>query len=174
VVVSRYIENPLCIDGFKFDMRLYVAVTSYTPLRVYLFEEGLTRFATVQYAGGGEELHNCCMHLTNYSLNKSSANYVRCDDPEVEDYGNKWSMSAMLRYLQEAGMDTAGMHGNTVKVNWTVTMVVEPGKVFSGGHLSMVWISWRSSLLTGALQCCAEVRHVPSACSLCICSSDNF
>lgn len=32
----------------------------------------------------------------------------RCDDPEVEDYGNKWSMSAMLRYLQEAGMDTAG------------------------------------------------------------------
>jgi len=34
----------------------------------------------------------------------------RCDDPEVEDYGNKWSMSAMLRYLQEAGMDTAGMY----------------------------------------------------------------
>lgn len=67
-----------CI-GFKFDMRLYVAVTSYTPLRVYLFEEGLTRFATVQYAGGGEELHNCCMHLTNYSLNKSSANYVRSE-----------------------------------------------------------------------------------------------
>jgi len=46
---------------------------------VYLFEEGLTRFATVQYAGGGEELHNCCMHLTNYSLNKSSANYVRSE-----------------------------------------------------------------------------------------------
>lgn len=67
-----------CI-GFKFDMRLYVAVTSYKPLRVYLFEEGLTRFATVQYAGGGEELHNCCMHLTNYSLNKSSANYVRSE-----------------------------------------------------------------------------------------------
>ena len=34
----------------------------------------------------------------------------RCDDPEVEDYGNKWSMSAMLRYLQEAGLDTAGEH----------------------------------------------------------------
>ena len=34
----------------------------------------------------------------------------RCDDPEVEDYGNKWSMSAMLRYLQEADLDTAGEH----------------------------------------------------------------
>jgi len=47
----------------------------------------------------------------------------------------------------------------------TVTVGVEPGKVFSGGHLSMVWISWRSTLLTGALQCCVEVRHVPSAAS---------
>lgn len=55
------------------------------------------------------------------------------------------------------------LYGKTVKVNWTITVVVEPGKVFSGGHLSIVWISWRSSLLTGALQCCVEVRHVPSA-----------
>lgn len=30
-----------------------------------------------------------------------------CDDPEVEDYGNKWSMSAMLRYLKQEGRDTA-------------------------------------------------------------------
>jgi hypothetical protein len=29
-----------------------------------------------------------------------------CDDPEVEDYGNKWSMSAMLRYLKQEGKDT--------------------------------------------------------------------
>jgi len=32
-----------------------------------------------------------------------------CQDPEVEDYGNKWSMSAMLRYLKENGKDTAGI-----------------------------------------------------------------
>ena len=31
-----------------------------------------------------------------------------CDDPEVEDYGNKWSMSAMLRYLKQEGRDTTG------------------------------------------------------------------
>lgn len=29
-----------------------------------------------------------------------------CDDPEVEDYGNKWSMSAVLRYLRQEGKDT--------------------------------------------------------------------
>jgi tubulin polyglutamylase TTLL5 len=99
MVVSRYIENPLCIDGkstltltllkwlllynsfwctlgFKFDLRLYVAITSYDPLRIYLYEEGLTRFATVRYEGAGEQLDNRCMHLTNYSVNKRSMDYV--------------------------------------------------------------------------------------------------
>ena len=32
----------------------------------------------------------------------------RNDDPDVEDYGNKWSMGAMLRYLRSEGKDTAG------------------------------------------------------------------
>jgi hypothetical protein len=30
----------------------------------------------------------------------------RCDDPDVEDFGNKWSMSAMLRLLESEGKDT--------------------------------------------------------------------
>ena len=35
----------MCISGFKFDVRLYVAVTSFDPLIIYLYEEGLTRYA---------------------------------------------------------------------------------------------------------------------------------
>ena len=46
------------------------------------------------------------MHLTNYSLNKKNEKYVHCTDPDVEDYGNKWSMSALLRYLNAQGKDT--------------------------------------------------------------------
>nr|XP_035924456.1 tubulin polyglutamylase TTLL5 isoform X6 [Halichoerus grypus] len=106
ILVSRYINNPLLIDDFKFDVRLYVLVTSYDPLVIYLYEEGLARFATVRYDQGAKNIRNQFMHLTNYSVNKKSGDYVSCDDPEVEDYGNKWSMSAMLRYLKQEGRDT--------------------------------------------------------------------
>ncbi|XP_077395098.1 tubulin polyglutamylase TTLL5 isoform X2 [Festucalex cinctus] len=106
ILVSRYIHNPLLIDDFKFDVRLYVLVTSYDPLLIYVYEEGLARFATVKYDRTAKNIKNNFMHLTNYSVNKKSSFYVSCDDPEVEDYGNKWSMSAVLRYLREEGKDT--------------------------------------------------------------------
>lgn len=48
-VVCRYITNPLLINGFKFDLRIYVCVTSYEPLRIYVYKEGLVRFASEQY-----------------------------------------------------------------------------------------------------------------------------
>nr|XP_020446565.1 tubulin polyglutamylase TTLL5 isoform X3 [Monopterus albus] len=105
-LVSRYINNPLLIDEFKFDMRLYVLITSYDPLLIYVYEEGLARFATVRYDRTSKNIKNTFMHLTNYSVNKKSSDYVSCDDPEVEDYGNKWSMSAVLRYLKQEGKDT--------------------------------------------------------------------
>uniref|UniRef100_A0A4W6EY99 Tubulin--tyrosine ligase-like protein 5 n=1 Tax=Lates calcarifer TaxID=8187 RepID=A0A4W6EY99_LATCA len=106
ILVSRYINNPLLIDEFKFDVRLYVLVTSYDPLIIYVYEEGLARFATVKYDRTSKNIKNTFMHLTNYSVNKKSSDYVSCDDPEVEDYGNKWSMSAVLRYLKQEGKDT--------------------------------------------------------------------
>ena len=46
ILVSQYIANPHLINNFKYDLRIYVLVTSYDPLRIYMFIEGLTRFAT--------------------------------------------------------------------------------------------------------------------------------
>jgi len=112
VVVSRYISRPLLLDGYKFDLRLYVAVTSFEPLRLYVFDEGLARFSTEQYRhseSASSSLHNHFMHLTNYSINKHSAYFVSNHDAAADDYGNKWSLSALKRCLARNTVDVAAL-----------------------------------------------------------------
>ena len=46
MIVQRYIARPHLINGTKYDLRIYVLVTSINPLVVYLYDEGLVRFAS--------------------------------------------------------------------------------------------------------------------------------
>jgi tubulin polyglutamylase TTLL7 len=48
-IVQEYVEKPLLMDGYKFDLRIYVLVTSCDPLRVFLFNDGLVRLSTEKY-----------------------------------------------------------------------------------------------------------------------------
>ena len=69
-------HRPLLIDGLKFDLRIYVLVAGCSPLRIYLYYEGLGRFATDEYEYPcRDNLDNVYMHLTNYAINKDNPNF---------------------------------------------------------------------------------------------------
>jgi len=48
-IVQEYLARPLLLDGFKFDLRIYVLVTSFSPLRVFMYKDGLVRLSTSRY-----------------------------------------------------------------------------------------------------------------------------
>lgn len=107
-IISTYIDRPLLIKGKKFDMRMYVVVTSYHPLRVYLYEEGLARFATEDYSNDPKILRNKFVHLTNFSVNKRNVkNYVK-NDGRSNSQG-KMAMSSTKSFSSTSNM-TSGTH----------------------------------------------------------------
>lgn len=54
---------------------MYVLITSFDPLRVYVFNEGLARFSSEPYNAETAK-QNKYAHLTNYSINKKNDKYI--------------------------------------------------------------------------------------------------
>ncbi|KAK6188733.1 hypothetical protein SNE40_004850 [Patella caerulea] len=101
-ICQVYLNKPFLIDGFKFDLRLYVVVTSCDPLRIFLFKDGLARFATHKYSEPtNNNSDNVYMHLTNYAINKHSSDFIKDDD----EAGSKRRITTIMKYLQDKGYD---------------------------------------------------------------------
>jgi len=108
VICQQYITKCLLIDGFKFDFRLYVLVTSCDPLRIFIYKEGLGRFATKKYhEPTSHNMEEVCMHLTNYAINKNSDDFVRDDE-----CGSKRKLETVCKWLEDHGYDVSKMWNN--------------------------------------------------------------
>ncbi|KAH8312339.1 hypothetical protein KR044_010282 [Drosophila immigrans] len=110
LICQTYIYRPLLIDGYKFDLRVYTLITSVDPLRIYVYNEGLARFATNKYVeptpGNANDLY---MHLTNYSVNKRNSQYDLCDN---DDCGSKRKLSAINNWMTRHNYDVAEFWSN--------------------------------------------------------------
>lgn len=74
------------------------------PWRIYLFNEGLCRFASETYdmnMGKGAKYS----HLTNYSINKKNDKYINNVNADIDDTGHKWSFAGLSKHLEHIGVD---------------------------------------------------------------------
>ena len=101
--VQRYLRNPLLINRTKFDLRLYVLLTSIDPIRLYLYDEGLVRFASEQYSEN--EPHNMFSHLTNFAINKERSTEAELGDGGGVEGSLKWSLGYLRKYFSARGLD---------------------------------------------------------------------
>ncbi|CAG0919488.1 unnamed protein product [Notodromas monacha] len=105
LVVQKYITRPFLINSTKFDLRLYIFVASYNPLRLYLYRDGLVRFASEKYNSSSRTLNHQYVHLTNYSINRKSGNY-QANNNINECQGHKWTLLAFWKFLRRLGVNT--------------------------------------------------------------------
>lgn len=92
-VICRYIDKPLLVGSKKFDLRIYVLVTSYRPLKVWLSSYGFARFCNTKYTSDVADIDNMEMHLTNVAIQKKTEGYN-------DEHGSKWSIENLRFYLE--------------------------------------------------------------------------
>lgn len=73
-VVQKYVERPLVVQGFKFDIRQWVLVTSCNPLVLWGFDEGYVRFSSRPFSMDPSRLSDKFIHLCNHSVQKEGRN----------------------------------------------------------------------------------------------------
>lgn len=72
LIVQEYIEKPFLMEGYKFDLRIYILVTSCDPLKIFLYHDGLVRMGTEKYIPPNES------NLVSDKRELSYRSFVQC------------------------------------------------------------------------------------------------
>lgn len=100
-IIQDYVEKPLLVDNKKFDLRLYIVLYGVETMHAFLCEEGMARFCTVNYEPPStSNKKNDFMHLSNYSINKYSTDYVK-NDNQMETQATKRKLSDIYHIIEK-------------------------------------------------------------------------
>ncbi|GIL99848.1 hypothetical protein Vretimale_4813 [Volvox reticuliferus] len=144
VLVQRYVDRPLLVDGRKFGIRVWVAVTGFNPLRAYLHVNGLVLFSTHGYDNSSwrTEAGDVALgHITNYAQNMDGTvwNLQQLEDHMgTEPYGKMWQqvqrssalvIAAALKHIKadhEALKCPSGMTCEVVGLDYLIDEDLHP------------------------------------------------
>ena len=82
MIIQRYITNPMLLNGYKFDLRIYVLVTSINPLEAFIYKDGFARISTVPFTLDPEHLGNKYVHLTNSSIQRHNEESMQAGEDQ--------------------------------------------------------------------------------------------
>tara|TARA_R110002050_G_scaffold218965_1_gene354894 strand:+ start:446 stop:1420 length:975 start_codon:yes stop_codon:yes gene_type:complete len=98
-LAQRYIGNVRLIGGFKFTVRVYVALTSVDPLRAYMFHDGLLRICSKKYSVDKASFQDSTIHNDSYELNSPfSEGFVLDEDIQYE--GLRVSLKTYIEFVE--------------------------------------------------------------------------
>ncbi|NXI29928.1 TTLL7 polyglutamylase, partial [Sterrhoptilus dennistouni] len=148
LIVQEYLDKPFLMEGYKFDLRVYILVTSCDPLKVFLYHDGLVRMGTEKYHPPSDSnLSQLYMHLTNYSVNKHNERFER---DETEDKGSKRSIKWFTEFLETNNLDVSKFWSDISELVVKTLIVAEP-------HVLHAYRMCRPGQAPGSDSVCFEV-----------------
>lgn len=135
-VAQHYVPRPLLLDGYKVTFRIYVLVTSYAPLRAYIFPNGLGRICSHRYTEELSSFDNLFAHLTNYDINKHNMDdFLQSRTSSLEEDGLatdglRTDFLSVMAYLKRQGKDTDALW-QRMKETTALTLLATDKKISS-------------------------------------------
>ena len=70
--------------------------------RVYLYKDGLVRFATERYNKNQDDVENPYVHLTNYAINRNNR-VSNANEKDGSMGSTKWTLKTLWKYFDKHG-----------------------------------------------------------------------
>ena len=105
-IIQEYVQNPLLLNGRKFDFRMFLLIASSNPLIAYYYDGGL-RVSLIPY---NVESDDKKVFLTNIALshdiyhNAREGQLYEGMDEEALKHAQQWDFERLQAYLLEAGV----------------------------------------------------------------------
>ena len=80
-ILENYIYNPHLINRRKYDMRIYVLVTGFRPLKIYIYDNGLI----IRYSFNGEFV-DCIYNFLSKTIIKEIKKLININANEFDKY----------------------------------------------------------------------------------------